>query len=157
MREREPKSRETLVFKTPEEAGSFAEKVEKRINREERPGVKRSREIVAEELAGEFSKQDEEASFYVQPWEHTEEEHKEAQELVDLAFLEDLPVALKRARKSSGYPRNIDLLHDVLTGQMYDLMVKRGLNQQSVKKSVTIMLAVLVFVLTMIFLMVITV
>jgi len=156
-REREPRSGETLVFKTPEEAGAFAEKIEGRMHKERRPGVKRRREIVAEELAGEFAKQGEEVSLYVQPWEHTEEEHREAQELVDLAFLEDLPIALKRAKKSSGYPRNVDLLHDVLTGQMYELMVKRRLNQQPVKKSVMIMLVALVLVLTVVFMMIVTV
>jgi len=152
--EKEPRSGETLIFGTPEEAREFAEGVEKRARRENLSGARRRREVVAEELAGEFAKQGEDVSLYTQPWEHTEDEHEEVQKLVDLAFLEDLPIALRRARKSDSYPRNIDLLHDVLTGQMYELMVKRGINKQPVKQSVVIVLTALALVLTIIFLMI---
>lgn len=127
--ERTPRERETLIFDRPEAARRFAERVAERLRRTARPGVKRGRETVAEAVAEEFASHGEAASL-TQPWEHTREEHKEVQELVDVAFARDLPAALRQARASAAYPRNIDLLHDVLTGELYAILQQRGLNRQ---------------------------
>lgn len=127
--ERGPRERETLIFDRPEAARRFAERVAERMARTSRPGVRRGREVIAEAVAEEFAAQGEAASL-TQPWQHTREEHTEAQRLVDVAFARDLPAALKQARSSASYPRNIDLLHDVLTGELYAILQQRGLNRQ---------------------------
>ncbi len=127
--ERTPRERETLIFDRPEAARRFAERVAERLRRTARPGVQRGREMVAEAVAEEFAAHGEAAGL-TQPWQHTKEEHTEVQQLVDVAFARDLPAALRQARASAAYPRNIDLLHDVLTGELYAILQQRGLNRQ---------------------------
>lgn len=131
--EREPRERETLIFPTPERAREFAERVSERARRESGLGVKRDREAVSQEVAAELLRQGEASSVLSRPWEHTAAEHKEVQELVDMAFDQDLSAALKKARRSEDYPRNIDLLHDVLTSELYEILQQRGINRQSLK------------------------
>src|SRR5581483_1621228 len=129
-RERTPTERETLVFPTPEAAQEFRERVGERLENEQRPGIGRTREIVGDELAREFAKEGEHVQLINQPWEHTPAEHEEVQGLVDVAFAKDLPAAVRQAKTSPHYPRNLDLLHDLLTGEMYDALRQGRLNQQ---------------------------
>lgn len=129
-RERAPIERETLVFPESGAAEQFQERVAERLSEEAQPGVSRKREIVGEELQQEFEAAGESVDVIRHPWEHTEDEHAEVQRLVDAAFEQDLGVALKKAKASGHYPRNIDLLHDVLTTEMYDLMRETELNRQ---------------------------
>lgn len=129
--ERAPYERETLVFDNPEDAGVFKERIKERETQEKTPGVKRRREIIGEELAAEFEKQGESVGNLNQPWEHTEQEHTDVQELVNVVFAKDLKAGLAKARSSSHYPRNLDLLHDVLTTEMYDLTRDHSVNKQS--------------------------
>jgi len=132
IRERAPRERETLIFTSPEEASEFRERVAEG-ERQIAPGARRDREALSDAVAAEFEKHGDPVGLYEQPWEHDEEEHQQAQELVDVAFADDLETALKLARKSPQYPRIIDLFHDVLTGQMYDEMVKEGVNARSLR------------------------
>lgn len=127
--ERNAREQETLIFNTAEKAREFAERVEKRAADENGEGVNRPKEIVGEEVVKEIEREGEESVDLTQPWEHTKEEHEEVQQLVDTAFREDLPLALKKARQSDNYPRLIDLFHDVLTGQMYETLVQNKVNQ----------------------------
>lgn len=122
----------TLIFETPREAQEFSERVGEKSRQASSEGVTQQREILAEEIAAEMTKHGESATVLNQPWEHTAKEHQEVQKLVDLAFLEDLPTALKRAKKSQYYPRIIDLLHDVLTSEMYEAIARRKLNRQKI-------------------------
>ncbi|MFH1354209.1 MAG: hypothetical protein ABIH36_02880 [bacterium] len=131
-RERQPEGKETLIFSTPEEAQEFKEQVGERMRRESGPGVVRQREAVGQEVAREFARQGEAVGTLSRPWEHTREEHAEVQGLVNMAFDQDLAMALGRARKSGNYPRNVDLLHDVLTGELYEAIQQRGINRQKV-------------------------
>jgi len=131
--EREPREKETLIFSTPERAREFAERVSERARRESGPGVTRRREAVGREVAAELLRQGEAADVLSRPWEHTGAEHKEVQGLVDMAFDQDLSVALKKARGSDNYPRNIDLLHDVLTSELYEILQQRGINRQPLR------------------------
>lgn len=131
--ERERRERETLIFSTPEWAREFAERVSGRARRESGPGVTRGREAVGQEVANELTRQGETADVLSRPWEHTTAEHKEVQGLVDMAFDQDLSAALKKARGSDNYPRNIDLLHDVLTSELYEILQQRGINRQPLK------------------------
>lgn len=131
--EREPREKETLIFSEPERAREFAERVSGRARRESGPGVTRGREAVSQEVAAELLKQGEAADVLSRPWEHTGAEHKEVQGLVDMAFDQDLSAALKRARGSGTYPRNIDLLHDVLTSELYEILRERGINRQPLR------------------------
>jgi hypothetical protein len=124
----------SLIFKSPEEAGEFVGRVEKRVSQEAKQGVSRKREIVGEELKDEIERQGEEAVDLSQPWEHSLDEHQEVQALVEVAFREDLLLALRKARKSDNYPRIIDLFHDVLTGQMYEALIRAGMNKQKMGK-----------------------
>ncbi|PIT97790.1 MAG: hypothetical protein COT71_04180 [Candidatus Andersenbacteria bacterium CG10_big_fil_rev_8_21_14_0_10_54_11] len=129
-RERTPRERETLIFQTPEEAADFREDVGERLARERRGGVRRERETVAEAVADELERFGEGvAMVYRQPWDHSEEEHTAAQQLVDLAFEQDLPAALAAARRRADFPRIVDLFHDVLTGQLYDLLRQQGMTK----------------------------
>ncbi|MEK7557566.1 MAG: hypothetical protein AAB538_06295 [Patescibacteria group bacterium] len=153
--ERTPHERETLIFPTPDEAKGWLERVGERITREERKGVRRRRELLGEELAEEFDRQGEGVRVISHPWDHTREEHAEVQRLVDVAFARDLPAALRIARSSDYYPRNIDLFHDVLTTEMYDLLREHKLNRQPVSTGVlisavilTVVASVLLWVLT---------
>lgn len=127
-KERTAYERETLVFKSAEEAGGFRERVE-------RPSIRLrqglgGRARLAEELQEEFARAGETVGVIKTPWEHTPTEHEEVQRLVDVAFAQDLPAAIRQARASGRYPRNLDLLHDVLTGEMYELMRQHGLQKQ---------------------------
>lgn len=128
--ERTPQERETLIFSNPEAAQAFRERVEGRLSHDQRSGVGRSRELVAEEVAAEFAKEGEAVASLRQPWEHTPQEHHEVQQLVNVAFAKDLKAALTQARQSESYPRNLDLLHDVLTGEMYKLISDQRVNKQ---------------------------
>lgn len=141
-KEKVPRERESLIFNTPEEARDFVERVEGKVEQDKRQGVERKQEIVGEEVASEIEKYGEESVDLSYPWEHTEEEHQEVQALVEVAFREDLPLALKKVRKSDNYPRIIDLFHDVLTGQMYEAVVKAGVNKQKMGKKTWIVVGV---------------
>lgn len=136
--ERTPQERETLIFPSSEEARDWLEQLGGRLGREARPGIRRRRELLGEELAREFEKHGEGVGMIVKPWEHTPDEHAEVQHLVDVAFGRDLPVALKLARGSGHYPRNIDLFHDVLTTEMYQLLREHRLNRQPIVWGVVI-------------------
>lgn len=129
-RERSPQERETLIFPSSEQAREFAERVDEKSRQDKVRGVKRRREMVAEAVSDEFIKQGEAVNNYLQPWEHNKQEHEEAQKLVDEAFEKDLSVAIKKAQGSDNYPRNLDLFHDVLIGEMYEVLTERGLNKQ---------------------------
>ena len=153
-RERAPQERETLIFPSSEQAREFAERVDKESRQEKVRGVKRQREMVADAVSNEFIKQGEAVNNYSQPWEHNKEEHEEAQRLVDEAFEKDLSVAIKKAQGSDNYPRNLDLFHDVLIGEMYDLLMKRGLNKQAVGIKMIVVYGVVVVILVIIFLLV---
>ncbi|MEX0649600.1 MAG: hypothetical protein WD200_01200 [Candidatus Andersenbacteria bacterium] len=126
--ERTPQERETLIFSQPEQAQEFSERVAERITTP--TGQRSKKESLAQELAEEFDRQGEGVGKVLHPWEHTAEEHQEVQQLVNVAFEKDLPAALKLARSSNHYPRNIDLLHDVLTTEMYELVRESHLNHQ---------------------------
>ncbi len=147
--EREPREKETLIFSEPERAREFAERVSERARRGSTPGVVRRREAVAQEVAAELARQGEAADVLSRPWEHTAAEHKEVQELVDMAFDQDLSAALKKARASEDYPRNIDLLHDVLTSELYEMLQQRGINKQRIGFGTYLVLAILVVILSL--------
>ena len=125
---------ESLIWRNKEGANEFIKRVKTRKEQETRQGVRRDRELLADELAREIEKQGEEAVDTSWPWEHSPEEHREVQRLVEVAFREDLVLALKKMRKSEHYPRIVDLFHDVLTEQMYEVLIKAGLNKQRVGK-----------------------
>jgi len=133
-KERAP-TNESLIFNKPEEAREFSERVEGRVREDLRQGVEKRREAVAEEVALEIEREGQETVDTTQPWEHSPQEHQEVQGLVEVAFRENLSLALKRARQSDNYPRIVDLFHDVLTGQMYDALVKVGVNKQKVSRN----------------------
>lgn len=117
------------MYSTPEQAAEWQEGVREKLQVEAGREVRRGREVVAEAVADQFAEAGHAVSLS-HPWEHSEGEHEEAQELVDLAFANDLSTALKVARQSKHYPRNLDLFHDVLTTEMYDLVREHKLNQQ---------------------------
>jgi hypothetical protein len=147
MSERTPREKETLMFATPEQASAWREDVGQKID-QQRGAVRQDREIVAEAVSQQFAQYGEAGGTISHPWEHTPAEHEEVQVLVDTAFAEDLPAALKLAKKSSSYPRNLDLLHDLLTSEMYDLVKEGDLGRQPLglwitEVSVIILLAVL--------------
>lgn len=142
--ERTPRERETLIFPTPDEAQGWLERVGERMSREDRRGIRRRRELLGEELADQFDQQGEGVKVISHPWEHTPAEHAEVQHLVDLAFARDLPTALRQARSSDYYPRNIDLFHDVLTTEMYELLREHGLNRQPISWGVLISVVIVV-------------
>lgn len=144
--ERTSQERETLIFPNAEEAKGWLERVGGRLSGEDRRGIRRRRELVGEELAREFEQHGEGVELIARPWEHTPAEHAEVQQLVDLAFARDLPAALKAARSSAAYPRNVDLLHDVLTTEMYELLQERHLNRQPLSWGVVATAGVIVVV-----------
>ena len=127
-KERSKYERETLVFPSAEAAQGFREKVDNGPVKLRRGASRRA--AVAQQLQEEFAKAGETVGAIKMPWEHTPAEHAEVQQLVDVAFAQDLPAAIRQARKSGHYPRNLDLLHDVLTGEMYELMQQHGLQRQ---------------------------
>jgi len=140
--ERTPHEQQTLVFSNPEDAGRFRERVENKVTQPKASQQQSKRQAISEELAEEFENQGEVVSSLHQPWEHSEEEHHEVQSLVNEAFEKDLKSALKKAREGAHYPRNLDLLHDVLTNQLYDLMVQQRINKQMVLPWVIAMLSI---------------
>lgn len=142
-KERTPSERETLIFPSPEEARGWLERVSEKLRSEEQGGIKRRRELVAQELAREFESHGEGIGAYILPWEHSVDEHREVQHLVDLAFEKDLPAALKLARASGTYPRNIDLFHDVLTTEMYQLVREHKLHRQSISLGLMLTVGIL--------------
>lgn len=115
---------EKLIFRSPEHAAEFTEHVEQRINQERKSGVSNPKEIVAQELAKQFEAEGHGVSQLTRPWEHTKEEHGEVQQLVNVSFMHGLTYAIAQAEKSASFPRNIDLLHDLLTGEMYDAILR---------------------------------
>ena len=129
-------SPERLIFNSVERATAFTEHVEGRIQKESKPGVERAKEVVSQELAEQFEQEGHGISAYTHPWEHSEAEHVEAQQLVNIAFTSGLSSALVQAEKSPAFPRNIDLFHDVLTGKMYESMVSSRLNTYQVPRVV---------------------
>lgn len=128
--ERSPRERETLIFSTPEAAQEFSQQVQEKLRQPQTPGVNEQRERVGEAVAGQFVQHGESVAALRQPWEHSHAEHAEVQQLVDMAFAKDLPTALRQARTSAHYPRNLDLFHDVLTSELYDLVREQHINQQ---------------------------
>lgn len=140
--ERTPQERETLIFPTPDEAKGWMEGMAERLGHESGRGVRRRREIVQEEVSRQFERHGEGVGMIIRPWEHTPAEHEEVQKLVDVAFSKDLAVALRQARGSTNYPRNIDLFHDVLTTEMYELMREHGLHRQSVSLGVMVTIGI---------------
>ncbi len=129
--ERTPYERESLIFPTPQEGREFSERVGEKLQQNDVAGIGRHKEIVAEEIAAQLEKTGEGVQSIKHPWEHTPAEHAEAQHLVDIAFSKDLWAAVGQARKSEHYPRNLDLFHDVLTNEMYQLIKEHNLQRQS--------------------------
>lgn len=148
---RSPHERETLIFSTPERAEKFTERVLGRLEKVSLPGLGHKRQIVAEAIAQEFEREGEAVSLVRQPWEHTPQEHHEAQQLVDVAFAQDLPAAIRVARQSTHYPRNLDLLHDVLTGEMYQLVARQHLNRQPLGWSLWLAIGIVVITVVVLF------
>lgn len=128
--ERTPSERSTLMFESSERARQFSEKVAERVKQKNRPGIRTDKEVVAQEVAEEFEQHGEPIDIIREPWQHTTQEHEEAQQLVNLAFQRDLGAALRKARMSRNYPRNLDLFHDVLTHEMYQLLQLSEVNKQ---------------------------
>ncbi len=148
--ERTPQERETLIFRTPQEARDFRERVSEQLSQQPVRGVTRGREVVAAAVEREFAKHGEAAGLLPWPWEHTPEEHSEVQSLVDMAFAHDVEAALRRARRSNHYPRNVDLLHDVLTSELYALLQQREINRAPVAVRLVMMSAVILVALVLI-------
>lgn len=133
---------ERLIFRSKENATEFTERVEGRIAQEQKPGVSHAREVVAQELAHQFEVEGHGVSSYAHPWEHSQAEHAEAQQLVNIAFAHDLTAAIRQAEQSPLFPRNIDLFHDVLTGKMYEAMSSAKLNAHHVPSWIIFLIAV---------------
>lgn len=127
--ERTPHERETLLFPNSETAQTFKENVAERMAQQPK-SKEHQRAVVAEAVAQQFTQAGEAVDLVREPWTHTPAEHEEVQQLVNVAFQRDLGAAIAQARRSPHYPRNLDLLHDVLTGEMYDLLREGGLNKQ---------------------------
>lgn len=123
---------ENLVFANAQEAAQFRESVESGIAKNGPSGTHRPREILAEELAKKFEEHGAGVSSLHTPWEHSQEEHNEVQDLVNIAFADTLPAALRRAENSPSFPRNIDLFHDVLTGELYNAVTGQRLDTMRV-------------------------
>lgn len=130
--ERTPQERETLIFPTPQEGEAWRQEVGEALRQTQTDGMPRQKEALAAAVAKQFEKAGEGVSVIRHPWEHTPAEHAEAQQLVDVAFAKDLPAAIKQARSSPHYPRNLDLFHDVLTNELYEVLRQQGLDRQSV-------------------------
>lgn len=144
--ERSPHEKETLIFPNQEAAQAFREQVGEKLSAPKPAGVSQDQEVVAAAVAQEFTQHGEAVGTLKEPWLHTPAEHEEVQQLVDLAFRRDLGAAIAQARQSRHYPRNLDLLHDVLTGEMYDLLREGKLNRQPLAWGV---MAVLIIILLM--------
>lgn len=130
FKERAPAERESLIFSGREQAERFIEHVGERLTRAGTSGIKRDREKVAEAVADEFAAEGEAVSVIKQPWDHTPEEHRETQALINTAFSQDLGAAIKQARRSRYYPRIIDLMHDILTNELYEAVNEFRVNRQ---------------------------
>lgn len=130
QRERSPQERETLIFASPEEAKGFQERVRKQQEQQQKIDVKDDRAGISAALQQEFVQQGESVRTVKDPWEHSPQEHEEAQRLVNVAFEKDLSAAVKEARKSKHYPRNLDLVHDVMTGELYEVLKEHRVNKQ---------------------------
>ncbi len=128
--ERSPNEKETLIFDSPDKAREFTEAAQEKISKEKRNGMRRDREIVAEAVANEFAQSGHAVHSLKKPWQHTPEEHVEVEDLTDLAFSKDLTTALRKAKVSRHYPRNLDLFHDVLTGELYEALREHKLHKQ---------------------------
>lgn len=142
------------MFPDKEHAQEFTERVAEQV-REQPEGVRRDREIMGEVVAEEFAKTGHPVSSYTHPWEHTSEEHTEAQRLVDIAFQQDLDAALKQAQSSKSFPRILDLFHDVLTGEMYDVLVQSQMNRQPLMNWLVVVGSILAVLLLIFFLIVV--
>jgi hypothetical protein len=129
---RSPRERETLMHSTPEQAQEWREGVSEKLQAQAGKVVRADREVVAEAVAQEFANEGYGVTTLKHPWEHSEAEHAEAQRLVNVAFAKDLATALRQAKQSPTWPRNLDLFHDVLTTEMYDLLREHKLNKQPV-------------------------
>lgn len=141
--ERTPVERETLIFASPEEAALFREQIGETLDAQD-SHVRQDRQVVADAVAKEFEAAGQPVGGKVtHPWEHSTDEHAEVEELVDVAFAKDLPTALATAKKSNFYPRNIDLLHDVLTGELYEHVKENKVNKQGVERALIEMGAIL--------------
>jgi hypothetical protein len=152
--ERTPREQATLVFSSPEEAARFKENVREKVEQQSLATSADQREAVAQTLAQEFTAAGEAVDVVREPWTHTPQEHHEVQQLVDLAFAKDLPTAIHRARKSPHYPRNLDLLHDVITGELYKLIAEGSLNRQPIMSRLVLAgAAVLIVLLALVFIM----
>lgn len=142
IEDRTRRERETLVFNSPEEAATFTRRVEKRIKQEGGPGISHEREIVSQELIKQFEQEGQGVSRVTHPWEHSKEEHAEVQQLVNIAFTHNLTDAISQAEKSPSFPRNIDLFHDVLTGEMYEAIRGTRISTQVVPVWIILLLVV---------------
>ena len=154
--ERTPQEQETLVHATTGQAAEFQQEIAERVDQQNAEAVASPREAVAEVVAEEIAQHGHGVSELAQPWEHNEAEHQEAQALVDIAFDRDLPTALAKARASDTYPRNLDLFHDVLTNELYEMLVEHKLNRQplagwSLLLVVVVLVAVVVSLLVVVF------
>jgi hypothetical protein len=127
---RSRQEQETLMYNNPERATAWREGMQEKLQAAPQAGVRRERELVGEALADEFAQEGVGVTSLTHPWEHTAAEHAEVQQLVDLSFASDLRAALKKARGSPNWPRNLDLFHDVLTTEMYELVREHKLNKQ---------------------------
>lgn len=130
--------RESLIFRNPEQARSFQESYKRRVEQETITGTSRKRELLGEQLVDVFEHEGVSVTEIREPWEHSKEEHKEVQQLVETAFTHGLSLAIIQAKESNFFPRNIDLLHDVLTGRLYDAVISEKINQNHVSSGVLI-------------------
>lgn len=153
MQQERNRGGENLVFANAQEAAQFREAIETRVATERLSGVTHRREAVAHELAKKFEEHGIGVSSLHTPWEHSKEEHSEVQDLVNIAFADSISVALRRAEHSSSFPRNIDLFHDVLTGELYDAVLGRRLNAVHISKwmMVVLILPVLLLIAAILF------
>ena len=145
FKEREPRERETLIFPDAQQAREFREGVSERVA-EQPKDVRREREIVAEAVTEELAAHGEGGHSLEQPWQHSPAEHTEVQELVDVAFARDVTAALKAARQSEYYPRNIDLLHDTLTTELYEGILEHQLNKQPILGKLLLVFGIMIAV-----------
>lgn len=152
--ERSPHEQATLIFDRPEAGQQFREQIAEKLPAAQAGGVDHRRDVVAAAVTEQFAANSEGGSLIREPWQHTRAEHAEAQQLVDIAFAQDLPAALKAARQSPHYPRNLDLFHDVLTDELYTLIRDHQVNQQPVTP-VVIATCIIIAVLIMIILLLI--
>ena len=150
--ERSPHEKETLIFPNQETAQAFREQVSEKLSAPKPTGISQDKETIATAVAQEFTQHGEAVGALKEPWLHTPAEHEEVQQLVDVAFRRDLGAAIKQARQSQHYPRNLDLLHDVLTGEMYALLREGKLNQQPLGGwSIVILMIILLTLVALLF------